>query len=154
MYKNGDVVVFFSSGEEYQKAKNYDEISEESVDFLLSFGGDVVKIEDISMVHEGKSSGFLIRLDNIGILFNPDYIKGYAEDTAEVISFSGPIRTTEKVKQSLGLIRLKNWETNKANERTLDILQAMLRYSQEEKPIPREWVKELTGRVINLMGDE
>jgi len=54
-------------------------------------------------------------------------------------------------KPPIGLTPLKIWEETKEEERTLEIIQSMLRYSVAEKPVPKEWVKELAGRVLNLM---
>jgi len=55
-------------------------------------------------------------------------------------------------KPPLGLTPIKNWEQGKDKERIADIVDAMTRYSENEKVIPLDWISELWGRVTNLGG--
>jgi hypothetical protein len=69
----------------------------------------------------------------------------------------GPIRSNEedkegmkKIKPTLGMTRLKDWEKNKTKERINDITAAMYRYSDVDKSIPNQWIDELIGRIDEL----
>lgn len=159
MYKKGDIVLIKTEGE-LEKSSVFD------FDKIRYMGtGETQKILTEAYMPIRDIAGKIAVIDSShdGLCFVK--IKGYPERIFQIDSESIarkmsvlPNTNTKtpmpKCKPPLGLKPLDIWEQSNKEERILDILQAMINYSSEEKPIPKKWVKELAERVINLMGDK
>lgn len=73
-------------------------------------------------------------------------IESYSHDD---ILGSVKVRPIKNIKEKppIGLKPLKIWEDGCNQDRIDEIIDAMTRYSEVEKPIPLEWISELYGRI-------